>query len=120
MAFGKEELHTRKVLEPLGWILQLLTGLLLAILITFHFFETHLIAHDALSFENVIARLTDPTHKVMYGLLLAFVTFHAFNGLRAILLDTEFGARNTRAINFSVVLIIFGAFVYGLLLLSYF
>ncbi len=112
-----EELHTRKVLEPLGWIFQLLTGLLLAILITFHFFETHLIAHDALAFENVIARLTDPIHKVIYGLLLLSVSFHAFNGLRAILLDTEFGAKNTRAINVLIALVIIGAFVYGLGLL---
>ena len=116
----REDLHTRRVLEPLGWILQLLTGLLLAILITFHFFETHLISHEGLAFENVLLRLADPAHKAMYVLLLAAVSFHAFNGLRAILLDTEYGAKNTKAINVVICLIILGAFVYGLWILSNF
>ena len=123
MAKGKkeiEELHTRRVLEPLGWIFQLLTGILLAILITFHFFETHLISHEGLSFENVLLRLSDPAHKAMYVLLLAAVSFHAFNGLRAILLDTEFGAKNTRAINVVICLVILGALAYGIWILSNF
>jgi succinate dehydrogenase / fumarate reductase membrane anchor subunit len=115
-----EELHTRKVLEPLGWILQLLTGILLSILITFHFFEIHLVSHNALSFENVLLRLSNPAYKAMYALLLAAVSFHAFNGLRAILLDTEFGAKNTRAINILIAFVILGAFIYGLRLLFIF
>jgi succinate dehydrogenase / fumarate reductase membrane anchor subunit len=115
-----EGLHTRKVLEPLGWVLQLLTGILLAVLITFHFFETHLMSHEGLAFENVLLRIADPAHKAMYVLLLASVSFHAFNGLRAILLDTEFGARNTKLVNAIIAAIIVGAFVYGVWILSNF
>ena len=117
MAFEKEELHTRQVLEPLGWIFQLLTGILLAILVTFHFFETHLISHEGLSFENVMLRLADPVHKAVYVLLLAAVSFHAFNGLRAILLDTSFGFSNKNAINIVVISICIVLFGYGITLL---
>jgi succinate dehydrogenase / fumarate reductase membrane anchor subunit len=111
------ELHTKKVLESAGWIFQLISGLILALLVTFHFFETHLVSHSAMDYENVVARLTDIPHKVMYAVLLLSVSFHAFNGLRAILLDTNFGAENTRSVNIILFFAVFVAFAYGLLLL---
>jgi succinate dehydrogenase / fumarate reductase membrane anchor subunit len=116
----EKALHTKRVLEPAGWILQLLTGLLLAILVTFHFYEIHFASHNAMEFDKVVERLSDTGYKVMYALLLLSVSFHAFNGLRAIAFDTEFGLRNSRTINAITALIILGAFFYGLSLLVMF
>jgi len=112
-----EGMHTRRVLEPLAWILQVISGLLLAALIAIHLYVTHFSAHDALAYENVVERFRDPGFRAIYAFLLLAVTFHAFNGVRAIILDTDFGARNTKAINLILMLLFVVAFVYGLFLM---
>ncbi|AGK62174.1 succinate dehydrogenase subunit D [Archaeoglobus sulfaticallidus PM70-1] len=117
MSKQMDNMHTKSVLEPLGWLLQLITGILLVILVTFHFIETHMISHDALDFEKVVERLSSGGYKAFYALLLLTVSFHAYNGIRAIILDTEFGRENRKAVNIAMAIVIIGAFVYGLQLL---
>ncbi len=112
-----EEMHTRRVLEPIAWILQLISGIFLTVLVTFHFYVTHFVEHNAMEYDKVIGRFTDPAYQVMYVLLLLFVSFHAFNGLRAIILDTNFGAKHARAVNTATFLLFFAVFGYGLVLL---
>jgi len=102
--------------EPLAWLLQAVTGLLMVILITVHFFVTHS-AHDLLSYESVVERLSGFGYRLFYALLLLVVSFHAFNGLRAIILDTESGMKRKRLVNVSVFLIALVAVAYGLFLL---
>lgn len=107
----------KRVLEPAAWILQLVTGILLAVLVTFHFYVTHFAGHDAMEYDRVIDRFKYSAYQIMYALLLLCVSFHAFNGLRAILLDTNFGAKYTRAVNTAMFLLFFAFFGYGLALL---
>ncbi|AKG91887.1 succinate dehydrogenase, cytochrome b556 subunit [Geoglobus ahangari] len=111
------ESHTRRVLEPFGWIFQMITGLLLFAFVIFHLYITHLTSHDALEYAKVVERLSNPAIKAFYWLFLASASFHAFNGLRAILLDTDFGGRNERAVNAMTMLLFLIAVVYGGLLL---
>jgi succinate dehydrogenase / fumarate reductase membrane anchor subunit len=113
-----EGMHTRRVLEPAAWILQMVSGLLLAALIAIHLYVTHFSTHDALAYENVVERFRDAGFKAIYTLLLLAVTFHAFNGVRAIVLDTDFGAKNRRAVNWLLMLLFVAAFAYGILLMS--
>ena len=114
-----EEIKSAKnILEPFAWLLQLITGIILIFLVTAHFYLTHMTSHDALSYDSVASRLSSPVYTIMYSILILTVSFHAFNGLRAIILDTEFGARNRRAINLAAFLGFFTAFAYGIYLLA--
>lgn len=101
----------KKVLEPVAWLLQVATGLLMIFLVTFHFLVTH-IEKEALSFEKVAERFS--YYKAFYVLLLLVVVFHAFNGLRAILLDTNFGMNRRKFVNslalFLMIVAIFAGF----------
>ncbi len=102
--------------EPLAWLLQAITGILMVFLITVHFFVTHS-AHDLLSYESVVERLSDFGYKLFYASLLLVVSFHAFNGVRAVILDTETGMKRKRFVNASVCLIALVTVAYGLFLL---
>ncbi len=113
----EEVTPARKVLEPIAWLLQMISGAVLAVLITVHFYVTHMTSHEAIRYHEVIERLSSTGYKAMYVALLFFVTFHAFNGLRAIVLDTNFGARNRGAVNTITMLLFIITFIYGLYLL---
>jgi len=111
------EMHTKRVLEPVAWLFQILSGLVLAALVAVHLYVTHYATPDALAYDNVVERFRDAGFRAMYAVFLLAVTFHAFNGVRAIVLDTDFGARNTRAVNWLLMLLFVAAFVYGLFLM---
>lgn len=102
--------------EPLAWLLQAITGILMVFMITTHFFVTHS-AHNLLSYESVVERLARLDYKIFYASLLIVVSFHAFNGLRAVILDTEGGMRRKNLVNASISLLALIAILYGLLLL---
>ncbi len=107
----------KNVLEPVAWLLQMLTGLLMILLVTAHFYLTHMTSHDALRYAEVVERVSQPEFKVLYAVLLLVVSFHAFNGLRAILLDTTAGMRRRGAVSAFTTLAFIAAFLYGIYLL---
>jgi len=111
------EMHTKQVLEPVAWLFQIISGLVLAALVAIHLYVTHYATPDALAYDNVVGRFRDAGFRAMYAIFLLAVTFHAFNGVRAIILDTDFGARNTRIVNLTLLLLFVAAFVYGLFLM---
>ncbi len=111
------EARTKNVLEPVAFFFQLFTGILLFVFVMFHLYITHLAEHDALSYGNVVERLSNPSFKAMYFVFLAVVSFHAFNGLRAIILDTDFGARNKKLVDVFCFLLFVIATAYGATLL---
>lgn len=105
--------------EPLAWIFQAITGIAMVFLITAHFLTTHA-NHELLSYESAVSRLGSIEYKAFYFFLLLFVTFHAFNGLRAIILDTESGMSRKKAVNIAILVIALLTFFYGIFLLSRF
>ncbi len=107
----------KSVMEPVAWIFQMLTGLAMIVLVTIHFYVTHMLSHEALRYTGVIQRLSLPEYKIMYAVLLLVVSFHAFNGLRAIALDTNAGMKSRGTINLLTTLMFLVAFFYGLYLL---
>ncbi|MDI9645492.1 MAG: succinate dehydrogenase [Archaeoglobales archaeon] len=113
------EKSAKNVLEPYAWLLQIITGLAMVGLVTFHFLTTHMVEH-ALSFESVSLRFQDYGYKIIYALLLIFVAFHAFNGLRAIALDTEFGMKRKKLVNWSMVVVFLAALIVGLYIMFLF
>lgn len=105
--------------EPLAWLFQVITGATMVFLITVHFLVTHT-AHDLLAYESVVSRLKSMDYKIFYAFLLIFVSFHAFNGLRAIILDTEKGMRRKKAVNIITFSLAIAAICYGIFLISKF
>jgi len=96
--------------EPLAWLLQVLTGLLMVALVTFHFLITHT-AEGALEYTKVIERLA--IYSTLYAILLIVVTFHAFNGLRAILLDMSFWIKRKKLTDTLSLLLMLAAIAAG-------
>lgn len=113
----KEVESAKSVMEPVAWLLQMITGILMALLVAIHFYVTHLVSHESLRYHEVVERLSLPEYRVMYGILLLIVSFHAFNGLRAIALDTGGGMRGRGAINLLTMLMFLVAFLYGIYIL---
>lgn len=103
--------------EPLAWVFQAITGVAMLFLISLHFLTTHT-AHELLSYESVVERLKSIEYKIFYIFLLVFVAFHAFNGVRAIFLDTEGGMKRKKAVNAVTLVIAVVAILYGIFLLS--
>ncbi len=113
---NEENKMDTKKLEPIAFIFQLFSGILLAVFVASHIYITHL-NEEALKYESVVERLSNSTIKVIYFLFLVIVCFHAFNGLRAILLDTNFGKRNARMVNLLCLIISIVSILYGATLL---
>ena len=101
------------------WLLQLVTGVLIAALLGIHMVSIHL--NDILSFfgvdatepvawEPMIDRASQGIWAGLYIALLAFVLYHGINGLRGIILEVIPSARAERIIN--RVLLVFGIIVF--------
>lgn len=69
------------------WLLQRITGLVLAAGLVAHFFVLHFTIERPVTLEKVAARLGHPAWIAFDVLLLAACAFHALNGLHSILLD---------------------------------
>ncbi len=106
----------KHVFEPIAWLMQLFSGLILTLLITVHFYTIHFIPH-AIDYIAVIERVSSTSYKIMYASLILLVSFHAFNGLRAILLDTGFGANKRAAINVLTLSVFISISIHGIILL---
>jgi len=104
------------------WILQLVTGVLIAVLLGIHMVIQHLDAileffgveaAEAISWTAMIDRASQGIWVGLYIALLAVVLYHALNGLRGIILELTPSARTERIVTW--VIIAFGiiAFVGG-------
>jgi len=96
-------------MKGLSWLLQLLTGLCLAFLVSYHFIVTHVVG--GLQVEDVIRRFHE--FKLFYAVFVVIVTYHAFNGLKIIAI--EYGLRRLGNVFYVLLLL---ALMYGLFLLS--
>ena len=107
------------------WFLQLVTGALIAILLGIHMVMMHLDtilgffginAVEMTSWESMIDRAGQGIWASLYIALLAFVLYHALNGLRNIILELAPSVRTERIITraimvFGIVAFIWGAYV---------
>jgi len=94
------------------WLFQAVSGIILLVLVALHVLITHPQLDQQL-FDIVASRLKDPVWAAYYLAFLGLLTFHGFNGVRAVLLDINLG--RTYAKTVSAILIIAGAalFLYG-------
>ena len=101
------------------WLLQLVSGVLIAVLLGIHMVSIHL--DDILGFfgvdvteptswQSMIDRASQGTLVGLYIALLAIGLYHGINGLRGIILEVSLSARTERII--TRVLIAFGIIVF--------
>lgn len=109
--------------EGFWWLLQLVTGLLMAIALTVHMALMHwdmilgwlgYSVGDVLSYSSVMARAASVSWAVFYILLLALVIYHGFYGLRAVLLEWFPTAAVSKGITTIVVTLGSLAFAWGI------
>ena len=94
------------------WFLQLVTGVLIAVLLSIHMVIMHLDAvlgffgvdvAEAISWESMIDRATQGVWAGLYIALLAVVLYHALNGLRGIILELTPSARTERIVTWGII-----------------
>ncbi|MFQ6107495.1 MAG: hypothetical protein ACE5QF_07930 [Thermoplasmata archaeon] len=93
------------------WILQRVSGVALVVLLLIHLLVLHYInPHEAIVISEVRIRLQGVLFVIVDNLLLGFVVFHAFNGVRNVAYDYTPDLRKRAAISmflFTVALFLF-------------
>ena len=114
------------------WFLQLVTGVLIAVLLGIHMVLMHLDAilgffgvnvTETASWQSMMNRAGQGIWVGLYIALLAVVLYHALNGLRNIILELTSSARTERVVTwviiaFGIVAFIGGTYVPATLLAS--
>ncbi len=100
-----------------SWILQALSGLLVIVLISLHLLAQHFTAPGGLlNYDAVVAHLRNPVVFLLETAFAGTVLFHAFAGVRAILLDLAPSQARERTINRVLVVLGVVLFLYGVVL----
>ena len=82
-----------------SWILQRMTGALLAVFLVAHLWVVHYAVAGEISFQEVSARLSGPGFRLLDLGLLALALVHALVGLRRVILDAWwFSVRGARVV----------------------
>jgi len=101
-----------------GFLGQVVSGAALLVLLTLHMIAQHFVVPEGLrDYADVIDWLRSPVVVVLELAFLAFVTWHALLGLRAIIFDYGFSASTERWITRVLVVIGLATVVYGTVLL---
>jgi succinate dehydrogenase cytochrome b subunit len=81
-----------------AWILHRVTGLGLTAYIYVHIYALTTLTQGEKAFDEEMKLFTTPVFKVLEWLLFSLVLFHAFNGVRIVLVDWANGARYHKVI----------------------
>jgi succinate dehydrogenase hydrophobic anchor subunit len=102
------------------WLIQLVTGVLIAVLAGIHMVWMHLDAilgffgvdvSDVTAWHSMIERSREVMWAGIYIALLAVVLYHALNGLRNIILELTPSARTERIVTWAIAA--FGIIVFA-------
>jgi succinate dehydrogenase / fumarate reductase membrane anchor subunit len=96
----------------IGWYLQRITGALLIVLLTAHFWVEHFMSTELrrgdLTYQAILARIANPVWQFIDVAFLLVALYHGLNGLRSIVLDySRVGPRAAQVI--SIVIVAAGA-----------
>jgi len=101
------------------WFVQLVTGVLIAVLLSIHMVLMHLDAilgffginvNDPTSWHSMIQRSNQAIWASLYIALLVVVLYHALNGLRNIILELTPSVRTERIVTWAII--VFGIIVF--------
>jgi succinate dehydrogenase / fumarate reductase membrane anchor subunit len=102
-----------------GFLGQVISGVALLVLLTLHMIAQHFVLPEGLrDYASVIEWVANPVVVVIELTFLAFVTWHALLGLRAIIFDYGLSAAAERWVTRAFVVIGVVTVVYGTWLLS--
>ncbi len=76
-----------------AWILHRITGLGLTAYIYVHIYALTTLTQGPQAFDDEMKTFSTPLFKVLEWLLFSLVLYHAFNGVRIVLVDWADGAR---------------------------
>ncbi|MCK4548190.1 MAG: succinate dehydrogenase, cytochrome b556 subunit [Candidatus Eisenbacteria sp.] len=77
----------------IAWLFHRVSGLALALYLTIHIWVTHHVVQGPESFNQIMARLSSPPFKLVELALLAAIVYHAFNGIRILVIDFVQGSK---------------------------
>lgn len=98
---------------------QVVSGVALIILLGLHMVAQHFVVPTGLRFyDDVIAWLRSPVVIVLEVAFLAFVTYHALLGVRAVLFDFGFSERTEGRITTALTVVGIATVVYGVILFA--
>jgi succinate dehydrogenase cytochrome b556 subunit len=101
-----------------GWLAQRLTAALILVLLGIHFWVLHFsVIGERITFERVGDRLASPWFIALDLALLATVLYHAFYGIRGIIIDMGLGPGARAGLTWSLVLAGVAGFALGFLVL---
>jgi len=105
-----------------NWLLQRITALILGAGLLVHFFVLHFAnfankGDRLVTFDMVKERLSQPCWVAFDIVLLACALYHAFNGLRGVVMDYAPGAGARKTWTWVLWLVGLAAFVFGVLAL---
>jgi succinate dehydrogenase / fumarate reductase cytochrome b subunit len=90
-----------------SWLFQRITAVLLIVCLAIHLIYTHILGIGDINYNTIGERLAHAGFTAVDIILLASVLFHALNGLRMVLMDYWFTARN-RALALTIILWVVG------------
>lgn len=83
-----ERIGPRKGESTFLWLVKIVSGVLVLTLLFIHLVVQHLVpAEGLMSFQEVLAYLSNPWIMLMEGTFLVIVTVHALVGTRSVVLD---------------------------------
>ncbi len=96
-----------------SWALHRLSGLALVAYLCLHIFVIHNLAYGPERFDRVMELLGSPAFKLMEIGLLGVILYHAFNGLRVIIIDFWGGTKIQKQLFWIMMVIAAALFVAG-------
>ena len=107
------DLNYYKFVGSWAWILHRLAGLALIFYITLHIWVINTLTKGPDKFNNVMDFLNSPLFKFLEVGLWGVILFHAFNGIRIIIIDFLEGAVSHKKIFYIFIIIAFLLWVIG-------
>ena len=104
------------------WFVQLVTGVLIAVLLGIHMVLMHLDTildffgvnvNDPTSWQSMIGRSREVIWAGLYIALLAVVLYHALNGLRNVILELTPSVRAERIVTWAIIALGTIVFIWG-------
>ena len=97
------------------WLIKILTGVLVFTLLIVHLVVNHFTASEGLmSYNDVVAYLSNPWISLMEISFLTIVVTHALLGTRSIFLDFKPSVEVRRVLDWAFILLGFAAIIYGI------
>jgi succinate dehydrogenase / fumarate reductase cytochrome b subunit len=77
----------------IAWLFHRVSGLALTLYLALHVWVTHHVVQGPESFNRIMGLLSSPPFKIVELALLAAIVYHAFNGIRILVIDFTQGSK---------------------------